>query len=147
MIDPHLVKVYGVKSIFHKKMRIAYTPLFGAKLKKLIKLKNIQIIHDHGIWLPSNNAAASVAKKTRIPYIVQARGMLEPWALSYRQLKKTIAMKLYQRKNLEFANAIIASSAQEYNGIRNAGFRNPVAIIPNGIDIPNRVSTKKKVIP
>jgi glycosyltransferase involved in cell wall biosynthesis len=42
-------------------------------------------------------------------------------------------MRIFQRRDLASAAALIATSAAEYDGIRNLGFRQPVAVIPNGV--------------
>lgn len=61
--------------------------------------------------------------------------MLEPWALTYRSTKKRIARKFYQDALLRDARCLIATSAQELANIRKLGFANPIAVIPNGVDL------------
>jgi len=109
----------------------------GDAVKKL-KEKNLNnvLIHNHGIWLPINHYASETAKRFNIPLIISPRGMLEPWALNYRRLKKTIAWILYQRRDLKIASVFHAASDKEANSIESLGLRIPMAIIPNGVDIP-----------
>jgi glycosyltransferase involved in cell wall biosynthesis len=68
--------------------------------------------------------------------VLSARGMLEPWALNHKRLKKWLAWHLYQKKDLVRVNAFHATSFQEMNSIRKLGFNQPVIVLPNGVDLP-----------
>jgi glycosyltransferase involved in cell wall biosynthesis len=94
------------------------------------------IIHDNGIWLLSNHAAVSVARKTRTPSVVSTHGMLSPWAINHKALKKKIAWQLYLKRDLCAVDLIHATSQQEAECIFESGLHKPVAIVPNGVDVP-----------
>jgi len=94
------------------------------------------IIHDNGIWLLSNHAVVSVARKTRTPSVVSTHGMLSPWALNHKALKKKIAWQLYQKRDLSAVDLIHATSQQEAQIILESGLNKPVAVVPNGVDVP-----------
>jgi len=53
--------------------------------------------------------------------------------LRHRAWKKRIAMALYQRRDIEAADLLIASTSREAESLRRLGFRQPVAILPHGI--------------
>lgn len=99
------------------------------------------LIHDHGLWLASNHAAARVARALDRPRIVSIRGMLSSWALRHRRFKKSIAWRIYQRRDLMHADVLHATSADEADEIRRCGLRQPIALIPNGISIPPHLET------
>lgn len=113
----------------------------GLPLRKLVidtvKTAPPQIIHDHGIWSPANYFVSAIARHNNIPLTIHPRGMLEPWALEYRAIKKKIAMFLYQKRILDAATLFIATAPQEVESLRRLGLKQPVAVIPNGVDIPN----------
>jgi glycosyltransferase involved in cell wall biosynthesis len=94
------------------------------------------VIHDHGLWLMPNVDAGRAALLARKPFIVAPRGMLAPAALAFSRLKKRVVWALFQGKVVLRAACIHATSEQEYDEIRKFGLSNPVAIIPNGIDLP-----------
>ncbi len=50
------------------------------------------VIHDHGLWLPTNHTAANVARDSRVPLIISTRGMLEPWALGLSRLEEALSL-------------------------------------------------------
>jgi glycosyltransferase involved in cell wall biosynthesis len=95
------------------------------------------VIHDHGLWLMPNVDAGRVALLARKPFIVAPRGMLAPAALAFSRFKKAVVWALLQGEVVRRAACIHATSEQEYNEIRDFGLNNPVAIIPNGIDLPD----------
>jgi glycosyltransferase involved in cell wall biosynthesis len=65
--------------------------------------------------------------------------MLSGWALAWRGRRKRIAWKAYQRRDLETASAIHATSDLELEEIRAAGIDVPVAVVPNGVDVPEPI--------
>jgi len=65
--------------------------------------------------------------------------MLEPWALRHSHWKKTLAAYCYEKRHLESAACLHAVSLSEVKSIRAYGLRNPVCLIPFGVDIPDRL--------
>jgi len=96
------------------------------------------IIHNHGIWLPINHRAAAIAQRYNIPHIISPRGMLEPWAFNFNKWKKKLAWLVYQRRDLQTAKVLHATATQEAESFRQLGLRAPIAIIPNGVDLPKQ---------
>ncbi|MCF7995748.1 MAG: glycosyltransferase [Chromatiaceae bacterium] len=92
-------------------------------------------LHSNGIWHPLNHWCARAARRHDIPLVIQPRGMLEPWALGWRATKKRLALALYQRRDLESAALLVATAEQEAENLRRFGLRQPIAIIPNGVDL------------
>jgi glycosyltransferase involved in cell wall biosynthesis len=64
------------------------------------------------------------------------RGMLGEPALNISKLKKRVFWTLLQRAALEAADCLHATADSEYEEIRASGLAAPIAVIPNGIDIP-----------
>lgn len=94
------------------------------------------VLYDLGLWLPSNHFASEVAAKTRIPRVVSPRGMLSREALSVSRWKKRVAWHLYQRRDLRRASVFHATSAAEAKDFRAVGLTQPIAVVPNGVDLP-----------
>lgn len=104
-----------------------------SELARLARAQTPALFHNHGLWAPANHWAAGEARRHGIPLILQPRGMLEPWALNHKALKKQFAMALFQRRDLESAKLFVATAPMEYESIRGFGLRQPVAVIPNGV--------------
>lgn len=114
-----------------------FTPsCFEVALRELDSEKTIQLIHQHGIWLQSSHEVVKFAASNEITLVVSPRGMLEPWALNKSKWKKKIAWFLYQRRDLELAKAFHATAYSEAKSIRHLGFKQPIAVIPNGVELP-----------
>jgi glycosyltransferase involved in cell wall biosynthesis len=94
------------------------------------------IVHDHGIWLPSNHRVAVFATARKLRRVVSPRGMLEPWALAHRRWKKRIAWAAYQRCDLNRATALHATASPEAQQLCRLKLRPPVFVVPNGIAGP-----------
>ena len=94
------------------------------------------VIHDHGLWLPSNHMAARAGRHRRIPRIVSPRGMLEPWCLRHRRLRKQVAWRLYQHRDLASSCCLHATSDSESRQFRTLGFHQPIISLPNGVTVP-----------
>jgi glycosyltransferase involved in cell wall biosynthesis len=94
------------------------------------------VIHNHGLWLMPNVYAGWVASRARTPLIVAPRGMLGGAALGFSRVKKVLFWHLLQGPAIRCAACYHATSRQEYEDIRSYGLTQPVAIIPNGIDLP-----------
>jgi len=93
-------------------------------------------VHIHGLWETSTLAASLVARRTRTPYVISPHGMLEPWALANKRHKKQVYASLFERRNLDGAACVHALTRAEALDCRRFGYRGPIAIIPNGIDVP-----------
>ncbi len=103
---------------------------------ELSQFDSIDLVHDHGVWLPSNHRVAQFSRKRHIPRIVSPRGMLEPWAMNHKRFKKRIAWWLYQHRDLKAASMLHATAAEEARQFRRLGLRSPVIVLPNGVDVP-----------
>lgn len=94
------------------------------------------LVHVNGIWLGCSRAAYTWGRRTRTPYVVSPRGMLEPWALAYHKWRKRVLWLTWERRVLEEAEVLHATSEREADGFRRLGLRNPIAIVGNGVDEP-----------
>lgn len=109
---------------------------FGAALALSTKRVPASIIHQHGVWLRSSHAVTSFAFKNDLPLVVAPRGMLEPWSINNSKWKKKLAWMLYQKRDLQRASAFHATAQSEADSIRRLGFKQPIAVIPNGVELP-----------
>lgn len=110
----------------------AYAPGLSAALDGA----DLDILHTHGLWMYPSVASWCWARRHKRPLVISPRGMLDPWALGNAAWKKRLAAWLYENRHLHSAACLHALNDAEYHAIRVCGLRNPVAIIPNGIDLP-----------
>lgn len=93
------------------------------------------VVHTNGLWSWASVAAASWARRTQRALIVSPHGMLDEWALEHSRLRKRVALILFERDHLSRAVCLHALTEAEARSILNAGFKMPIAVIPNGIDV------------
>lgn len=122
-VPVNLSKTYGPVSF-------GYQP----KLIKSLEEAMPDIVHQHGLWSYSSIANLRWSRAGR-PTVVSPRGMLEAWAMSYKNNRKRIAWHAFEKRNLAEATCIHALCESEARTIRAYGLKNPVAVIPNGVDI------------
>jgi len=91
------------------------------------------VLYDVGLWLPSNHFAAQIAAQTQTPLVSSPRGMLSKEALKVSKWKKMIAWNLYQRRDLNSARVLHATSEKEAEEFRDMGLTQPIAVVPNGV--------------
>lgn len=101
----------------------------------LTQENRIDIYHIHGTWMYHGLAISKYANNKGKPYVVSPRGMLYPQALAHHALLKKAMMTLYQGRVFSAATCVQATCREEMEYYRALGFRNPVAVLPNPIDI------------
>lgn len=111
---------------------LRYTPGIGRALRQ----GNFDVVHQHGIWQGFSPQVSAWRRRTGGVVMISPRGMLDQWALQNASWKKRLAAATYERENLASASCLHALNASEARSIRAFGLDNPIAIIPNGIDLP-----------
>ncbi len=94
------------------------------------------IVHTHGLWSALSLSAARYGVQTGRPLVVSPHGMLDPWALLQSKTKKRVGMALMERSHLSRASAIHVLTTAEAHDVRRLGIQTPIAVIPNGVDLP-----------
>src|SRR5262245_10551574 len=106
---------------------------------------DLDVLSAHGLWQYCSVASQRWHRQTGRPYLVHPHGMLEPWALRNAHWKKRIAASLYEHQNLRGAACVGALSETEARSIRSYGLRNPICVIPNGVDLPELRETNATI--
>ncbi|WFB36565.1 glycosyltransferase [Kiritimatiellota bacterium B12222] len=95
------------------------------------------ILHVHGIWMYPSFATYRYARKHNKPYLISPRGMLDPWALAHSAWKKKLMGFLVENRVIQNADCIHALNTEELQSVRAYGYQGPVAVIPNGVELPD----------
>lgn len=98
-------------------------------------VESADVLHLHGIWQKHTRQGAAIARSRRVPYLVAAHGMAEPWALRHKAIKKRVYLALVERKNLDRAACLHALSRPEVGHLRAVAPRAPICLVPNGVDL------------
>ncbi len=113
---------------------------YAPNMLRDLRSQNPDLLHVHGLWMYSSVAAIRWADGEK-PYIVSPHGMLDSWALKNSQWKKRIGAALYENRHLRGAACLHALNDAEARAIRACGLKNPVCVIPNGVELPDETET------
>lgn len=116
--------------------RLGVSPKMRRWLKQEVASGRVEIIHNHSLWMMPNVYPGNAVRDSRCRLVVSPRGTLSAWALGRNALQKRIFWRLWQAPTLRAAACFHATAESEYEDIRRLGFRQPVCILPNGIDVP-----------
>jgi glycosyltransferase involved in cell wall biosynthesis len=120
-----------------------FSPDLRKQLQVLVQAPGI--VHSHGLWMYPGWAARKTAVEKNCRLLVSPHGMLEPWALARSSWKKKVAGHLFEYKNLERADCLHALCLPEAENFRRCGLKNPIAIIPNGVDIEEPAESNEAI--
>lgn len=109
-----------------------YSPEIAAAISALAP----DLVDVQGLWTYPSLANLRYSRKTGTPYIITPRGMLDPWARQNSAWKKRIAGLAFEYAHLKGAVALRATAEMEAGHFRDMGLTNPIAIVPNGINLP-----------
>lgn len=111
---------------------------YSGKMRRAIKdcSKHYSLIHTDGLWLDVNYYSGFVARAAKLPYVVSPHGMLYPQALNIKPFRKKMMRLFCFDRLLRYASCIHVTCEEELEHYRTLGFRNPVAVIPNLLPLP-----------
>jgi glycosyltransferase involved in cell wall biosynthesis len=115
---------------------------WSPRLKGLLRegIRDADVVHNHSVWMLPNSYSSRIAGSNNKPVVITAHGALERWALNRSRWKKRLVGRLFQDRDLHTADCLHVNSRQEIEGVRAYGLKCPVAVIPNGIHLPDFVS-------
>ncbi|MCC7338461.1 MAG: glycosyltransferase [Pirellulaceae bacterium] len=94
------------------------------------------IIASHGCWSFPSRWSARLSKHG-YRWIACPHGMLEPWSLNQRRIRKCLYFLLREKRALQKASLIRAVSSTERENLQRLFPKVVVKLIPNGIDTSN----------
>ena len=111
---------------------LAYAPAVAAYLRET----STDLAHTFGLWTYLSRVTHAWSRRTGQPYLVTPQGMLDPWALAHSRWRKRLVGWLYESRHLRDAACLHATCQAELEAFRAFGLRNPVCVVPNGVDLP-----------
>ena len=122
--------------------RLGISPDMKQWLRKEALSGECSIMHNHSLWMRTNTYATSATRGTNCKLVVSPRGTLSAVAMARSGLLKKLLKPVMYNPVMRSAAAFHATSNDEYRDIRAQGFMQPVAVLPNGVDIPEAVANK-----
>lgn len=92
------------------------------------------IIHIAGVWQPTGNVAARVARDLKVPYGISPHGALGAYAWTRNRLLKLGYYHLREKGHLSRAAWIHATAPMEEEELKQLGWTSNVRVVPNPLD-------------
>lgn len=108
----------------------------SAGLDRRLATTGYDVIHSHALWLLTLRYAHDAARRRGVPLVISPRGMMSGWAWQHRRWRKRLAGWFVHPGALRAAAGWHATSEEEADDIRRLGFRQPVCVAPNGVELP-----------
>ncbi len=151
------VGIFGLRDEFTDEDLLQWSPLrpqvfdpvgpraygFTSRLTPALEKWDADLVHLHSLWMHPSVVVRRWSSRSGKPTIITANGMLDSWALKNSQWKKQAALWLFERANLEQAACIQVLTTAEAASVRELGLTNPIALIPNGVDLPADLNSKE----
>ncbi len=98
------------------------------------EIEAADVVHLHGLWDLILAASSIICRRQGKQYIITPHGLLDPWALQQRAIKKALYTHLIARSMLEAAVLVLALTKDEATHIKEQLHKaTDVVVLPNGI--------------
>ncbi|MBD5367563.1 MAG: glycosyltransferase [Bacteroides sp.] len=114
------------------------TPIsYSRNMSKFLRDTDYDVYHTNGMWMHINHATCAEARKKGKPYVITPHGMLYPETLARSSWRKWPVRKLWFDRDIREASCMHATCEDEMMHLRNLGYRGPVALIGNPVQVPD----------
>ena len=134
--DPDAAEAWGPHVHAHRPAGprpFGYAPGMTRTLARLAP----SVVDVQGLWTYPSLANLRHHRRHGTPYVVTPHGMLDPWARARSWWKKRAVRLWFEDAHLAGAACLRATAEMEAEHFRSFGLRNPIAVVPNGVEMPD----------
>jgi glycosyltransferase involved in cell wall biosynthesis len=110
-----------------------YSPAMRRDAPELVRA--CDVVHGHGLYVAPNFIFGREARRQRKALVYHAHGMFEPYILQRSRWKKRLVHWLFENRNVRDVRFWRALTVTEADQIAATGARQPIAVIPNGLNV------------
>jgi len=125
--------------------RLGWSPTMRRGIAAAVETADL--VHNHSMWMMPNLYSHHAARRAGRPLVFSTHGTLSEWAMSRARLRKQLVWWAGQKAALEGAACLHATSESERDEMRKSGLKQAIAMLPNGVDIPENIATKEGTPP
>ncbi len=116
-----------------------FDALWGAGRANVHRLvQEADIVHLHTMWCPLNAIVASVCRRMDKPYVISPHGMLDPYSLGIKSLKKRVYLKMVESRTIRGAAGMLFTADDERDlAVAQIGQVPHPGVVALGADTPN----------
>jgi glycosyltransferase involved in cell wall biosynthesis len=115
-----------------KPASLYYSPAMRRSAPELVR--ETDVLHGHGLYVGTNFVFGREAYRQRKPMVYHVHGMFEPYILQRSKWKKRLVHWLFEDRNMRDVRWWRALTEKEADQIRACGAKQPIVVIPNGLD-------------
>jgi glycosyltransferase involved in cell wall biosynthesis len=120
---------------FSRSMGFLYAPEMRAALDRLVPA--VDVVHTQGPFVYPTYAAGRAAIRHHKALVYSQRGSFAGHALRFRAVKKRLYLTALEKPIMRRADVLVALTEAERVSYRALDVDTPIAIVPNGTDIPS----------
>lgn len=98
-------------------------------------VRETDIVHGHGLYVGTNFIFGREARKQSKPLVYHTHGFFEPYILGRSRWKKRLAHWLFENANIRHVRLWRALTGKEADQIRACGYKAPIVVAPNGLNL------------
>jgi glycosyltransferase involved in cell wall biosynthesis len=98
-------------------------------------VREADVIHGHGLYVGTNYIFGRESTRQDTPLVYHVHGMFEPYILSRSRWKNRLVHWLFEDANFRRVRLWRALTAKEADQIRAYGIKQPVVVVPNGLNL------------
>ncbi|MBK8284624.1 MAG: glycosyltransferase [Ahniella sp.] len=129
LLEPSHADLVSLPATFLTRALRGWSLTFAKAATRLAQQHDV--VHNHGLWMQPNRQARIAAQTAGVPLVISPRGMLEHYSLNRSSLRKRAAMTAFERRNLDSAALLHATSEEEAASIRVTVPGTRIVVIPN----------------
>lgn len=116
----------------------ALDTLWGARRAKIHRLvQDADIVHLHTMWSPLNAMVASICRRSDKPYVISPHGMLDPYSLGIKSLKKRAYLRMVESRTIRSAAGVLFTADDERDlAVAQIGHVPNPGVVGLGADTP-----------
>ncbi|MBC8095552.1 MAG: glycosyltransferase [Akkermansiaceae bacterium] len=102
-------------------------------------VREADVLHGHGLYVGTNWIFGREARRQSKPLVYHVQGMFEPFILQRSRWKKRLVHRLFEDANIRQVRLWRALTEKEAGQIRACGYKAPVVVAPNGLNLEHYV--------
>lgn len=98
------------------------------------KIPTVDLVHVHSLYLFHDLVAGRFCRASGVPYLIQPHGSLDPFIHQRHRWRKTLMERLFERRNIREAAAILFTTEEERDLAAPFTFGTAGLVVPLGLD-------------
>jgi len=120
---------------------------FAWSMRKWLELhiKKYDVVHLHVPFTAPFIMGAKICHKFGVPFVISLHGLIDPWCLKQKSWKKIPYLHLLEKKNLQRAKLLHATSIMEAEFVKSLNLSTEVIVLPLAVHKQNEPTINRSL--